>query len=188
MWPTGRASPWRGSPSRGAMRTAGAVKRSSGRRNRRTGEGCRDTSSTRSFVASRSWAPTTTELSRPTAMRPRHGVDVYNSMNLQLTTTIGGERFEVTDDWFEDGVLRLDKALPPGVQLACCVTCLFSDYSPGGHGLMGMSCHRDASGSASSSASLTTPGRGGQRPVQASWSAPAGPGEEPARSSWPPWP
>jgi hypothetical protein len=75
---------------------------------------------------------------------PRHGADAYSPKNLQLTTTIGGERFEVTDDWFEDGVLRLDKALPPEVQLVCCVTCLFSDYSPGGHGLMGMSCHRDA--------------------------------------------
>jgi hypothetical protein len=75
---------------------------------------------------------------------PRHGADVYNPKNLQLTTTIGGERFEVTDNWFEDGVLRLDKALPPEVQLVCCATCLFSDYSPGGHGLMGMRCHRDA--------------------------------------------
>jgi hypothetical protein len=75
---------------------------------------------------------------------PRHGADAYSPKNLQLTTMIGGERFEVTDDWFEDGVLRLDKALPPEVQLVCCVTCLFSDYSPGGHGLMGMSCHRDA--------------------------------------------
>jgi hypothetical protein len=26
----------------------------------------------------------------------------------------------------------------------CCVTCLYSDYSPGGHGLTGMRCHRDA--------------------------------------------
>ena len=54
---------------------------------------------------------------------PRHGADVSNRKNLQLTTTIGGERFEVADDWFEDGVLRLDKALPPAVQLVCCVTC-----------------------------------------------------------------
>jgi Family of unknown function (DUF6304) len=75
---------------------------------------------------------------------PRRGADVYNPKNLQLTTTIGGERFEVTDDWFEDGLLRLDKALPSEVRLVCCVTCLFSDYSPGGHGLMGMRCHRDA--------------------------------------------
>jgi hypothetical protein len=42
----------------------------------------------------------------PTSTTPR---------TLQLTATIGGERFEVTDDWFEDGVLRLDTALPPEV-------------------------------------------------------------------------
>lgn len=24
------------------------------------------------------------------------------------------------------------------------MTCLYSDYSPGGHGLMGIRCHRDA--------------------------------------------
>jgi hypothetical protein len=28
--------------------------------------------------------------------------------------------------------------------LACCVTCLYSDYSPGGHGLTGIRCHRGA--------------------------------------------
>ena len=39
---------------------------------------------------------------------------------------------------------RLEQALPPGAQLACCATCLFSDYSPGGHGLTGIRCHRDA--------------------------------------------
>jgi Family of unknown function (DUF6304) len=75
---------------------------------------------------------------------PRHGAGLHNPKNLQLATTIRGERFEVTDDWFEDGVLRLEKALPADVHLVCCVTCLFSDYSPGGHGLMGMRCHRDA--------------------------------------------
>ena len=73
-----------------------------------------------------------------------HGAEVYSPKNLQLAMTIRGERFEVTDDWFEDGVLALEKALPAEVQLVCCVTCLFSDYSPGGHGLMGMRCHRDA--------------------------------------------
>src|SRR5262249_1529919 len=35
-------------------------------------------------------------------------------------------------------------AVPAGVRLACCVTCLFSDYSPAGHGLLGMQCHRSA--------------------------------------------
>jgi hypothetical protein len=75
---------------------------------------------------------------------PGQGADVDDPKNLQLTATIGGERFGVTADCFEDGVLRLDTALPPEVGLVCCATCLFSDYSPGGHGLMGMRCHRDA--------------------------------------------
>jgi hypothetical protein len=49
----------------------------------------------------------------------------------------------MTDDWFEEGTLRLDDALRPS-RLVCCVTCLYSDYSPAGHRLMGMRCHRDA--------------------------------------------
>ena len=54
-----------------------------------------------------------------------------------------GTTYAVTDNWFEDGTLRLDRALQPS-RLVCCVNCLYSDYSPGGHGLMGMRCHRDA--------------------------------------------
>jgi hypothetical protein len=34
--------------------------------------------------------------------------------------------------------------LPSDARLMCCVSCLYSDYSPDGHGLMGMRCHRDA--------------------------------------------
>lgn len=63
--------------------------------------------------------------------------------NLRLSTVLNGTEQTVLDDWFEDGVLRLDEALRPH-RLRCCVTCLYSDYSPGGHGLMGMRCHRDA--------------------------------------------
>jgi hypothetical protein len=72
------------------------------------------------------------------------GPAVFNPKNLQLATTVRGQRFEVTDDWFEDGVLRLEGAVPAPVRLVCCVTCQLSDYSPLGHGLMGMRCHRDA--------------------------------------------
>lgn len=64
--------------------------------------------------------------------------------NLHLSTIVRGEKYQLVDDWFEDGVQRLEELLPPEVRFRCCVTCLFSDYSPGGHGLMGMSCHRDA--------------------------------------------
>jgi hypothetical protein len=65
--------------------------------------------------------------------------------NLHLSLTVADQRFEVDDEWFEDGFLRLDQAVRrAGASLVCCVTCLYSDYSPGGHGLMGMSCHRGA--------------------------------------------
>lgn len=63
---------------------------------------------------------------------------------LELSVDVQGETFRVTDEWFEDGLLGLAAALPSGVELIACITCLFSDYSPGGHGLTGMSCHRDA--------------------------------------------
>jgi hypothetical protein len=64
--------------------------------------------------------------------------------HLTLSCVLAGVEFSVTDDWFEDGVLRLERALPEGVRIKACVTCLFSDYSPGGHGLMGIFCHRGA--------------------------------------------
>jgi hypothetical protein len=64
--------------------------------------------------------------------------------NLHLSVAIDDAMFQVTDDWFEDGLLRLRKMLLPHVRLMCCITCLYSDYSPAGHGLMGMRCHRDA--------------------------------------------
>jgi hypothetical protein len=64
--------------------------------------------------------------------------------NLSLACEIDGATYAVSDSWFEDGLLRLERALPPGHQLVACVTCLYSDYSPGGHGLTGMRCHRDA--------------------------------------------
>jgi hypothetical protein len=64
--------------------------------------------------------------------------------NLRLSFAVSDQRYEVIDEWFEGGVLRLAKLLPPGMHLICCATCLFSDYSPGGHGLFGMLCHRNS--------------------------------------------
>ncbi len=63
--------------------------------------------------------------------------------SLRLSTVIDGTSYEVADHWFEHGVQRLDASLSGGARLKCCVTCLYSDYSPYGHGLTGMSCHRD---------------------------------------------
>lgn len=70
--------------------------------------------------------------------RPTH-----DQKNLQLSMVLDDTVYVIADDWFEDGTRRLDDALRPN-HLVCCVTCLYSDYSPGGHGLMGMRCHRDA--------------------------------------------
>lgn len=63
--------------------------------------------------------------------------------NLTLTCAVGGVGYTVVDDWFEGGLLRLEQALPDGVRIKACITCLYSDYSPAGHGLTGMICHRN---------------------------------------------
>jgi hypothetical protein len=65
------------------------------------------------------------------------------SSTCQLSTVIDGVEHSEVDGAFEDAMLRLGEVLRPS-RLRCCFTCLYSDYSPGGHGLMGMSCHRDA--------------------------------------------
>jgi hypothetical protein len=68
----------------------------------------------------------------------------HDPKNLDLSCDIDGNAYAVTDDWFEAGLQRLETTFTPGTRLVACVTCLFSDYSPGGHGLTGMACHRDA--------------------------------------------
>jgi hypothetical protein len=77
-------------------------------------------------------------------LRPDRAGSPDRPVNLRLSVAVDGAMFEVTDAWFEDGLLGLEETLPPQMRLMCCVTCLYSDYSPGGHGLMGMRCHRDA--------------------------------------------
>jgi Family of unknown function (DUF6304) len=72
----------------------------------------------------------------PGLRRPRHV--------LRLSCVLDGLERAVTDDWFEDGLLSLEAALPPGLCLRACITCLYGGYSPDGHGLSGMRCHRDA--------------------------------------------
>jgi hypothetical protein len=63
---------------------------------------------------------------------------------LTLTCVLDGTHTSVTDDWFETGLGKLEAALPAGQRLMACATCAWADYSPGGHGLTGMRCHRDA--------------------------------------------
>jgi hypothetical protein len=77
-------------------------------------------------------------------LRPGTAVLPGSAHTLTVSMVLDGVTYEVADDWFEDGIQRLERALPPGVQLVCCVTCLFSDYSPGGHGMTGIRCHRGA--------------------------------------------
>jgi len=64
--------------------------------------------------------------------------------NLRLSLSGDLSAVEIVDDWFEDGLLRLEDALPDHVRLRSCITCLYSDYSPAGHGLIGILCHREA--------------------------------------------
>jgi hypothetical protein len=67
-----------------------------------------------------------------------------NVPRLRLGMEIRGTRFEVVDNWFDDGMSKLEEVLPTGTSLVCCFTCLYSDYPPGRQGLMGMLCFRDA--------------------------------------------
>lgn len=75
----------------------------------------------------------------------RLSADDYTSPKyLRLILQHGGRQYEVADEWFEDGIAALQKVLPVELQLVCCWSCLYSDYSPSGHGLIGMDCHRGA--------------------------------------------
>ncbi len=45
---------------------------------------------------------------------------------------------------FEDELLEIQKQLPSGTCMRACINCLYSDYSPYGHGLFGsMMCFRN---------------------------------------------
>jgi Family of unknown function (DUF6304) len=73
---------------------------------------------------------------RPSPPPPRHV--------LRLSCVLDGVETTVVHDWFEDGLHALEAQLPPRVCVRACITCLYGDYSPDGHGLTGMRCHRDA--------------------------------------------
>ncbi len=49
-----------------------------------------------------------------------------------------------TSGWFEDELIGIQKQLPAGVFMQACINCLYSDYSPFGHGMFGgMMCFRN---------------------------------------------
>jgi hypothetical protein len=65
---------------------------------------------------------------------------------LQLTLEYGDDRVASsgTSGWFEDELAQVQRQLPQSVFIKACINCLFSDYSPSGHGLYGqMMCFRN---------------------------------------------
>jgi hypothetical protein len=80
------------------------------------------------------------ELGRPA---PNGGID---RERLQLTLEYGDERVASSgaSGWFEDELAQVQRQLPQSVFIKACINCLFSDYSPYGHGLYGqMMCFRN---------------------------------------------
>ncbi len=74
---------------------------------------------------------------------PNGGLD---REQLRIVLEYGGERFagRGTSGWFEDELLEIQAQLPAGVFIKACINCLYSDYSPAGHGLFGcMMCFRN---------------------------------------------
>lgn len=74
---------------------------------------------------------------------PNGGLD---REDLRLTLHFDGLSFASpgTSGWFEDELLAIQAQLPEGVFIRACINCLYSDYSPYGHGLFGwMMCFRN---------------------------------------------
>jgi hypothetical protein len=74
---------------------------------------------------------------------PNGGID---REQLKITLEYGGQQFASagTSGWFEDELLGVQAQLPEGVFIKACINCLYSDYSPAGHGLFGgMMCFRN---------------------------------------------
>lgn len=65
---------------------------------------------------------------------------------LRLVLEYGGQQIAGTgtSGWFEDELLEIQRQLPEGVFIKACINCMYSDYSPYGHGLFGgMMCFRN---------------------------------------------
>jgi hypothetical protein len=65
---------------------------------------------------------------------------------VRLTLTLEDKQYSSSGSsgWFEDEMLELQRKLPQGVYIKACINCLYSDYSPFGHGVFGdMMCYRN---------------------------------------------
>jgi hypothetical protein len=74
---------------------------------------------------------------------PNEGLD---REQLRIVFEYDGKRFvgSGTSGWFEDELLGIQAQLPEGVFIKACINCLYSDYSPYGHGLFGcLMCFRN---------------------------------------------
>jgi Family of unknown function (DUF6304) len=74
---------------------------------------------------------------------PNGGLD---REELLIVLTYNERRFAGSglSGWFEDELIAIQQQLPNGVYLKACINCLFSDYSPLGHGSFGqLRCFRN---------------------------------------------
>jgi hypothetical protein len=65
---------------------------------------------------------------------------------LRIVLEYNRERFAGSgrSGWFEDELIDIQRQLPDGIFMQACINCLYSDYSPYGHGLFGcMMCFRN---------------------------------------------
>jgi len=66
--------------------------------------------------------------------------------DLRITLTCDHGKYSGSgkSGWFEDELLEIQEQLPADVYVVACINCLFSDYSPYGHGAFGcMMCFRN---------------------------------------------
>jgi len=69
-----------------------------------------------------------------------------NRQELQITLACDHGEYAGSgkSGWFEDELLEIQAKLPDGVFMQACINCLYSDYSPCGHGTFGgMMCFRN---------------------------------------------
>jgi hypothetical protein len=65
-------------------------------------------------------------------------------LHIVLTSDHGRFAGSGRSGWFEGELLEIQSQLPDGVHMLACINCLYSDYSPCGHGAFGcMMCFRN---------------------------------------------